>query len=527
MDDKDLRSDLEGLLSNIVPEMEAKREEAGVGPLEAAAEPVAAEPTAVEAPSLVKLEEAKREKQEGYEGRDGAVAGAPPASSLAKDVTLTEQRIRILNILLVSVTSVGAIAVGGLLVGLAQRPSRLLAYIPYFAAYAVLVSVTLVRRLNPTLRATVLVLLAYAVGIASLLRNGPLGTGGLYLLVAPLLFSILVRQRAGVVAAAVSVALYIAFVISHYLGWLQPAAMYDLKQLYFMLNLSGTFAMIVVGIMFIQWMFNYSLTNALREVEEKHTEAVRSQALLEARADELATANALLRKLTLQLQTAAEISRVATSVLDPGELMRQTVDLIRDRFGFYYVGLFLLDEAKRWAMLQAGTGEPGRQMLEAGHRLQVGGESMVGWCTANAQARIALDVGEEAVRFDNPLLPKTRSEMALPLISRGQIVGALTVQSAEVAAFSEEDIAVLQTVTDQVANALENARLFKETQRLAQRERTVSQITGKLRSALNLETILQTTVEELGQALGASEAIVRLGTETTLLSHRKEAKQGD
>jgi GAF domain-containing protein len=152
---------------------------------------------------------------------------------------------------------------------------------------------------------------------------------------------------------------------------------------------------------------------------------------------------------------------------------------------------------------------------------------MVGWCTANAQARIALDVGEEAVRFDNPLLPKTRSEMALPLISRGQIVGALTVQSAEVAAFSEEDIAVLQTVTDQVANALENARLFKETQRLAQRERTVSQITGKLRSALNLETILQTTVEELGQALGASEAIVRLGTETTLLSHRKEAKQGD
>jgi putative methionine-R-sulfoxide reductase with GAF domain len=230
---------------------------------------------------------------------------------------------------------------------------------------------------------------------------------------------------------------------------------------------------------------------------------------------------------TRGLQTAAEVSRAATSVLDPDELMRQTVNLIRDRFGFYYVGLFLLDETKRWAVLRAGTGEPGRQMLEASHRLQVGGESMVGQCTANAQARIALDVGEEAVRFDNPLLPETRSEMALPLISRGQVIGGLTVQSTEAGAFSDEDIAVLQTMTDQVANAIQNARLFEETQRLAQRERTISQITSKLRSALNLETMLQATVRELGQALGASEAIVRLGGETTPLSHGGEAEPGD
>jgi len=177
-----------------------------------------------------------------------------------------------------------------------------------------------------------------------------------------------------------------------------------------------------------------------------------------------------LERRAVQLATAAEVSRVATSVLDPDELMRQTVDLIHARFGSYYVGLFLLDEAKRWAVLRAGTGEPGRQMLEAGHRLQVGGESMVGWCTANVQARIALDVGEEAVRFDgstelakvNPLLPETRSEMALPLISRGQVIGALTVQSTEAGAFSDEDIAVLQTMADQLAMTIDNARLFRK-----------------------------------------------------------------
>ena len=230
---------------------------------------------------------------------------------------------------------------------------------------------------------------------------------------------------------------------------------------------------------------------------------------------------------TRGLQAAAEVSRATTSVLDPDELLRRTVDLVRERFDLYYAGLFLLDEGRRFAVLHAGTGEAGRQMMARGHKLKVGGVSMVGWCTANARARIALDVGEEAVRFDNLLLPDTRSEMALPLISRGQVIGALDVQSTKEAAFDEADIAIMQTMADQLANAIENARLFEKTQHLAQRERTISQITSKLRSALNLEAILQTTVQELGQALGASEAIVRLGTETTLLSHRMEAEPGE
>jgi len=235
----------------------------------------------------------------------------------------------------------------------------------------------------------------------------------------------------------------------------------------------------------------------------------------------------VINRYALQLTTAGEVSRAASSILDPAKLLPEVVNLVRDRFDFYYVGLFLLDEGGEYAVLRAGTGEAGRQMLEMGHKLEVGGTSMVGWCVAQGKARIALDVGKEAVRFDNPLLPETRSEMALPLISRGRVIGAMTIQSARSAAFSDEDIAALQTMADQVANAIENARLFEETQHLAQRERTISQITSKLHSALNLETVLQTTVQELGQALGASEAIVRLGTETTLLSHQLEAEPSD
>jgi len=167
---------------------------------------------------------------------------------------------------------------------------------------------------------------------------------------------------------------------------------------------------------------------------------------------------------TRGLQASAEVSRATTLYLDPEELLKQTVNLVRDRFGLYYVGLFLLDDAQAYAVLRAGTGEAGRKMLAANHKLEVGGDSMIGRCVERGVARIALDVGAEAVRFDNPFLPETRSEMALPLRARGRVVGAMTVQSAEEAAFDEADIAVMQTMSDQVAGALDNARLFTETQ---------------------------------------------------------------
>jgi PAS domain S-box-containing protein len=221
-----------------------------------------------------------------------------------------------------------------------------------------------------------------------------------------------------------------------------------------------------------------------------------------------------------QLQTAAEVSHAATGILDPEELIQQVVDLVQARFGLYYVGLFLVDragewtdEAGKWAVLRAGSGEAGQQMLSVGHKLEIGGESMIGWCVANQQARIALDVGEEAVRFDNPYLPETRSEMALPLIARGQAVGAMTVQSEEQAAFSDEDIAVLQTMADQVANAIENARLLEETQHSADRERLVGEITARMRETLDMDTVLKTAIREMGDTLGLAKVEVRLTDE--------------
>ena len=172
----------------------------------------------------------------------------------------------------------------------------------------------------------------------------------------------------------------------------------------------------------------------------------------------LQEANYALQRRAIQLEASAEVGRAITSILDVDELLRKTVDLIRDGFGFYHAGIFLLDETGEWAVLREATGEAGAQMKAQGHRLAVADTSMVGWTALHRQSRIALYAEEDAVRFANPLLPYTRSEMTLPLMVGGRLLGVLNVQSTEEAVFDEDDVRALQSMADQVAVAMENAR---------------------------------------------------------------------
>ena len=171
-----------------------------------------------------------------------------------------------------------------------------------------------------------------------------------------------------------------------------------------------------------------------------------------------------LAKRTHYLEASAEVSRAASSTLDPNELMRNVVELVRSRFDLYYTGLFLVDDNNEWAILRAGTGEAGAAMLARGHRLRVGSGSMVGWTIGNARPRVALQAGEDPIRLASPDLPDTRSEAALPLRSRGQVIGAISVQSKIPNAFDSTTITLLESMADQVAVALDNARLFAEAE---------------------------------------------------------------
>jgi len=163
-----------------------------------------------------------------------------------------------------------------------------------------------------------------------------------------------------------------------------------------------------------------------------------------------------------QLRAAAEIAREVTRMLELDLLLNTSINLIRQHFGFYHVGIFLLDERGEYAVLQAATGEAGRLMLQRGHRLRVGQVGIVGSATGMGQPRVALNVDEDLAHFKNPLLPETRSEIALPMRVGERIIGALDVQSQQPAAFDQDDITILQTIADQLAIAIENAHLIQE-----------------------------------------------------------------
>lgn len=354
-----------------------------------------------------------------------------------------------------------------------------------------------------------------------------------------------------------------------------------------------------------------------------------------------------LERRAVQLQTAAEVARDAASARELDDLLNRAVSLIQERFGFYHAGIFLLDEDEEYAVLRAALSEGGRRMLAREHRLKVGEVGIVGYAAGTGEPRIALDVGEDAVFFDNPDLPHTRSETALPLKVRDRVIGVLDVQSTEAAAFDEDDVAVLQTMADQLAVAIQNARLLQEmqqtvreleaasgrytreawqaersrgyryrglgvepasehppealqvwtegdtvvhraedsgddgvnalavpvklrdqvlgvldlrfegepaspetislveevadrlalalesarlleeTQSRARREQTIRQITEQMRRAVDVETILQTTIAQLGEAVSAPRVYVRLGTEAEWSSEKVKGTGGD
>ncbi len=211
--------------------------------------------------------------------------------------------------------------------------------------------------------------------------------------------------------------------------------------------------------------------------------------------------NDIRRHATL-LKAAARAAKNITTILDPYELFQRTVDIICDEFGFYYAGVFLLDDKKQYAVLREGRGEAGKAMINEGHKLAIGGNSMIGASIANRQGRIALDVGHEAVFFENPHLPKTRSEMALPLIVGDDVIGALTVQSTEEAAFHDEDIAALQTMADQLAVAIQNANLHRQAERRSRLLKAANRVGKEVTSILDLEKLLPQTVNIICESYG-------------------------
>lgn len=211
-----------------------------------------------------------------------------------------------------------------------------------------------------------------------------------------------------------------------------------------------------------------------------------------------------------EVQTAAEIARDTTGLLDVNLLLQKSINLVRERFGFYHASIFLTDPAGEYAVLRESTGEAGRQMLERRHRLAVGSKSIVGQVTINQKAIIVNDVTSSPTHLPNPLLPDTRSEMAIPLNNAGRVLGALDVQSTQANAFTEEDVQVLQILADQLAVALVNGELFAQTRELLNKHRLLRQITIDASTTLHQEETFEKVVTSLHKDLQAERAAVYL-----------------
>lgn len=229
------------------------------------------------------------------------------------------------------------------------------------------------------------------------------------------------------------------------------------------------------------------------------------------------TAEALAKRAT-ELQTVAEVSAAASTILDTEQLLQSIVNLTKSRFDLYHVHIYLLNEGGDTLVLTAGSGAVGQQMVAQGHQIPLNREqSLVARAARSRQGVIVNDVTADAGFLPNPLLPDTRAEMAIPLIVGDNCIGVLDIQSDKVDQFSDEDLRIQLTLASQIAVAWQNARLYTQARRRAERERLVNTITQKIQSATTIEGALQTAVQELGQALKARHTQAELATlpETT------------
>ena len=236
-----------------------------------------------------------------------------------------------------------------------------------------------------------------------------------------------------------------------------------------------------------------------KQIQERTTE-------LESRGSELEIAFNQIQRRSAQFEALAQVAQSITLIRDIQELLPNIANVVAEKYGFYHVGVFLIDEANEYAVLTATNSEGGQRMLERKHRLKVGEQGIVGSVTATGIPRIALDVGADAVFFNNPDLPETHSEMALPLQASDKVIGALDVQSTESGAFTDEDVQTLSLLADQVSLAIENARLFEDS------NRTLS----------DLQTVMRQTTRDAWSAMSQKQNLIGYRYNTTGASPLKE-----
>jgi GAF domain-containing protein len=311
-----------------------------------------------------------------------------------------------------------------------------------------------VTRFSYAVRMSVFLLSVFMLGVGELITHGILGDSLFFFLALIIFSTILFSPKAGIIATALNIVTFLLF------GWLiqsglvptlnpnaSPAKVEDW--------ISAGAAMIMFGAVIIL---------GFQRLEREFFEA---QGQIDATLNELKMErNNLENKVqerTLQLRKINEVGRSVTAILDPDELLPRAVHLIENEFECYYTAFYFLDITGQWAEIREASGEAGRVLKENKHRLDLDGKSTIAKAIRTKTGQIALDTSSDQMRFDNPLLPYTHSQIALPLIVGDTILGALEMHSTKENAFSPQDVDAYQNMANGIAIAIENSRLFQES----------------------------------------------------------------
>ncbi len=382
------------------------------------------------------------------------------------DVEIQRRRDMLLNYMLLLALAGGLIAIASLALGLYKSGLGHLMVVmaPFLAGWLIVLVVWAWRRLGYRVRSRIFILLTYALGCLIFARGGLPGSGRVWMLLIPALAFVLLGLRSGVAAGFIALLTYSFFVVAISQKWVVPQVAEDLTTLSPLIAEGGSFLLVTVILTAVLLVSNHGWRNALQKMGAAHDE-------LRARAHDLAVVNEQLERQSAKLRMAAEVARAGSSILNPKDLFTNVVNRIQEGFeslGVYYVGLFSLERdegsAEQVLVLRAATGEAGKLLLEMGHKLPLDDKTSVGWCVTHRKARIVTGMDEGTVQFDALPMPHTRSEISLPLRSREHNLGALNVHSTQETSFDETDIVALQAMADQIAVAIDNARLFSQTE---------------------------------------------------------------